>query len=555
MNCAALSPPDARSVACLADEINKMSEGSPAMRRSQIGIPGTAAFLTILLLSSHAVAGSTSPAEIIREVQLLIQQGDLARARSRLAQALVEFPRAAGLYDLLGVVDAQQGSYGEAETNFKKAIQEDPRLTGAYLNLGHLYQENSGKDREALNKALETYQRLLRIDATNVEANYQTAVLLEHQGAFKTSLLHLARLPAPDQERAQALAFRLADHVGLGERFRAEELASRLLTKPDLSEADVVSILPVIEAHHADGLGERLLEGLVERQLASPKSLFQLGLVYKRRGRLDLARQTLERVAAEEPRTTAVLMELARVANQQRDYKGALGYLAHARDLEPENAAIHYLFGVVCVEEKLLQEAYTSFKKAVTLDPNNPYYNYAFGSVAVNREDAREAVPYFRRYCELKPGDRRGNYALGAAYFYSHDFDSARKELQAVARFPETRAGAHYYLGRMANQEGKLDEAILELRQALEADPRYAAAYAELGVVHLKKKEYAESEQALREALDSDPDNYIANLNLMVLYQRTQDPRAEAQARKFEEVKQKRAEMAKELLRTIEVRP
>lgn len=208
---------------------------------------------------------------------------------------------------------------------------------------------------------------------------------------------------------------------------------------------------------------------------------------------------------------------------------------------------------MVCVEENLALEAYNSLKQAVTLEPQNPYYNYAMGAVSVGRDDPREALPYFKKYCELKPHDPRGRFALGAAYFYSRDFESADKELRGVAGYRETASGAHYFLGRIANQEGKLREAASELQQALKYNSKYADALAELGHVRLSQKEYGPAEQALLHALEIDPDNYTANLNLMMLYQRTRDSHAEAQTQKFEEVKKKRAERAKEFLRTIEV--
>ena len=85
--------------------------------------------------------------------------------------------------------------------------------------------------------------------------------------------------------------------------------------------------------------------------------------------------------------------------------------------------------------------------------------------------------------------------------------------------------------------------------------PNYADAHAELGRVRLNRKEYSLAEKELLRALEIDPNNYTANLNLMVLYQRTKDPRAKAQASRFGEVKKRRAERAKEFLRTIEVRP
>src|SRR2546426_2291662 len=524
--------------------------GPPAFRRS-LAPPGQAPSAA---RAQGRVSGSL--AETLAHAQQLIERRDLAAARSELTGALGVYPRDPGLRNLLGVVEAQQGDYRKAEADFKIAIAAaGARFTGAYLNLGRLYQENAAKDPRASEKGLEIYRRLLDFEPGNVEATYQSAVLLGHLGSFQASLDQLSRLPAEDQQRAQALSVRCADYAGLGETARAEGAAARLLAREDLAEADVLSILPVLESHKRGDLEGRLLEGLAERKLASPGALSRLGLLYERRGQLDRARETLERVAELEPNSVPTLLELARVASRQKDNKGALGYLAHARDIEPANASVHFFFGMVSVEENLAQEAYTSLKKAVSLDPANAYYNYALGAVAVGRDDPREAVPYFQKYCELKPQDPRGRFALGAAYFYSHDYERARQKLRAAARAPGTASGAHFFLGRIANQEGNSTEAVRELRLALEGDPNYADAHAELGRVRLNRKEHSLAEKELLRALDIDPNNYTANLNLMILYQRTKDPRAEAQAGRFEEVKKRRAERAKEFLRTIEVRP
>ena len=96
----------------------------------------------------------------------------------------------------------------------------------------------------------------------------------------------------------------------------------------------------------------------------------QLALLYEAQGKLDLARKTLEETATQSPKLIDVLVDLARVAYKQKDFEGALGYLAHARDLEPANAGVHFFFGMVCIESELVLEARDSLRKAVELEPN-----------------------------------------------------------------------------------------------------------------------------------------------------------------------------------------
>jgi len=528
--------------------------GSTSLRMGSGCRRACAVVLVLGLTAPFVAAGSSRPrAEALREIQQLLQQDNPTDAEDRVMEALKEFPGDAAFYDLLGVVEAKEGNYQSAESGFLKAIQLDPLLSGAYLNLGHLYQQKAVVDRDALQKALTTYGKLLQFDPANTEANYQSALLLGRLKAFRQSLSHLARLQAADQEKAQALSIRCADLAGLGERSQANAAAAQLLNRPELSEADILLVLPVIEGARWGDLEQRLLEGAVRRQVAGFDVFQALGRLYQQRNQWVDARVTLEKAAQARPQSAETLMELAGVADKQRDYQGALGYLAHARDLEPKNAAIHFFFGMVCVEENLLEEAYQALRQAVSLAADNAYYNYALGAVAQQRANPVDAVPYFKKYCALRPRDPRGRLQLGITYFECHQDDLAEKELKDAVQHPETTAAAHLFLGRIANRKGAYSEALRELEQALAAEPNYADPYAEEGIIHMKQKDYAAAETALRRALAIDPNHYVANLNLMMLYQRTGDKRAGEQAEKFEEVKKKRAESATLSLRSIEI--
>jgi tetratricopeptide (TPR) repeat protein len=288
--------------------------------------------------------------------------------------------------------------------------------------------------------------------------------------------------------------------------------------------------------------------------MATPDVLQALGRLHARHGRFAESRAILERVAASGV-SVPLLMELARVAFKAGDSEGALGYLAHARSLEPNNAGVHFMFGIICVELNLAAEAFESLKKAIALEPENPRINYVLGAVATHRHDPSEAIPYFEKYVALMPDDPRGVFALGAAYFYSSQLDHARTTLQKVASRPETAAGAHYFLARIARQSNDLETARREVEAALQVYPRYTEAWAELGLIQARTAQYAEAEQSLGQALALDPDNYVANVNLATLYSRTKDPRREAQAVRVQELQKKRDVQAQEFLRIIEVQP
>ncbi len=508
----------------------------------------------LVVTTSSAVRSSSSPK--LEDIQVLVQNGDLVAAEARLNEYLRNFSGNAEALNLLGVVQAQQGEYQAAERSFQKAIAAAPGSVEIYLNLGRLYQENKAKDPEGARKGIAVYERVLRLDPSNNEATYQAALLFGVTGSYDHSLRLLSRVPEIARQRPQALALSLADHAGLRDYKHAEEEITRLLVHSELVEADVVTVMPMLLAEHNEKLAVQLLAGLEQRRLASVVVIHQLGLLYEQVGNLRLARDTLEE---EVQKTTVVtvpqLLALARIAYKERDYQGALGYLAHAREIAPQDARVHFFFGMVCVEMDLQQEAFESLQTAVQLDPDNPYFNYVFGAVVMSRQNGREAYPYLKRYCELKPGDPRGRLALGEAYFYGHDFDLARGELQRVVNNPQTSATAKLFLGRLANREEKYAEAIAQLQEAIHENPRFADAYAELGLAYRKRKQYVNAEDSLRKALQINPDDYVANLNLTLVYELTKDRRAEEQRVRFNQLEEGRRHREKEFLSMIEVRP
>ncbi len=508
---------------------------------------------TLLLLAAQP--GPTPLPEMLARALPDLEASDRAAARRELTEALRLYPASPAVRNFLGVVEAGEGNYLAAEKRFHEAVLRAPDYTDAYLNLGRLYQEHGGSDPKAASKALAAYQAILRYDPAHAEARFQSAALLQAMGEFARSLDELGRLPLGDRDRPAALAVRLADHAGKGERAEVDAAAEKLLARGGFDELDVRSVLPLLTAHGRGDLAVNLLEDLRRRGRASSDDLQGLGLLYEKSGRLPEARVRLEEAARDRPDSVPLLLDLARVAHKAGDREGALGYLAHARALEPGNARVHFLFGMICVELDLGVEAYNSLKEAVRLDPANAAINYAMGAVALHRKDPSEAIPYFRKYVELEPKEPRGPLAVGVAAFQARDYETARKLLVPAAGRPETAAAANYFLARIARAENEFEEGLRFALKSVEANPSYADPWSELGLLYLRLGQPEKAAEALDRCLKIDPEHYLGNLHLMMLYAQTHDSREPAQRQRFEEIRKRRTELAADFLRPIEVRP
>jgi tetratricopeptide (TPR) repeat protein len=521
---------------------------------SLAGLSRLAVCAVAVLAPWAAVRAADSPENLLREVQGLLASGQFATAEQKLEAGVQAFPDDPRLLNARGIVNAQRGDFAAAESSFRKAVDMAPHFTDALLNLGRLYQQ-SADAASAAEKAVAAYETVVSYEPDQVEANYQLAVLLQGQGSYERSQAHLARLPPEAQQRAQALAARCANLAGLGDA-AAQQAAQQLLRAPDLSELDVTSILPLLDRAGRTDLAAVLLEGLVARRLASPASVRQLGLAHERNGKLDHARETFEQAAPGlKDNLLPLLRDLARVAYKQNDYKGTLGFLAHARDLAPGDASIHFFFGMTCLQAELLMEARNSLQKAVELAPGEPYYNYALGAVLSTQRNAGNAVPYIEKFLAAKPQDVRGRLLLGVALYRTADYEKARQEFEGIANDETTAAAASYFLGRIALRNSETDEALRRFQQAVHHAPDYADAYADLGLAYIRRGAYEPAGKALEKAIEVDPGSYRANLNLLLLYQRTKDARQDAQKEKFDRLQKEQEEKLDLVMRTIAVQP
>lgn len=517
---------------------------------TRVLVPRALLFVFVATVSNLLAQASDSTKAVLA-IQQAIQRGDLEGASRQIADALKEHPKDGGLLNLRGIVHAQRDEIQQAHQDFAEAVELEPGLTPAWQNLARACQLEA----ESASCAIHSWQRVLKLKPGDEEALGSLSLLFEQQGKYEESLAESEKLPGAEAQRTVTLAVRCADLAGLGRTAEATKIASELAARTDFSSADFEQFGKPMESPKAAAVVAALVEGLDRRRAASTESLRRLAIAYEQMQRLADARKTLERVAVADPNNPGHLLELARLADAAKDYEGALGYLAHARDLKPNDAQIHFLFAMNAVMMNLPVEARHSLDRALAIEPNNSQYNYAMGSVIMTTRDASAAATYFKKYVEAKPADPRGHFALGVAYFSGGDYKDAKAEMLRVENDPATKGGANYFLGRMARIDEDLAGATKYLQKSIEILPNYSESHTEMARVLMLEDRDKEAGEELERALQLDPTSFQANERLLVLYRRTHDPRAGKQAAVLKKLDQERSKRVELMLRTIEVRP
>ncbi|HBY60119.1 MAG TPA: hypothetical protein DEH78_09875 [Solibacterales bacterium] len=467
-------------------------------------------------------------------IQAMISEGDLAGARREIDRRLAAGPADGGMWNLLGIVEAQEGRIAEAEAAFSRAVRHEPKLLGAYLNLGRA-QSDPRNGRPGVERAVATWRALLSAVPGHVEGRERLAESLLWLGRFPESARQAALLPAG---RGQAV--RCACELAL----KRAPVSCREMG----SEEEVWLVAPVVEGAEAERVLAGLFQALPE---ISVRGKVRLVRALRRSGSAAKADELLASLDESNP---DVLAEQASSAYESRDLRNALLFAGRARQIAPERADLHFFFGLAAAESDLPVEAQNALRRAVELDGTNPTYRFALGAALMQGYPA-EAVPHLEAYVKANPKDPRGRFVLGAAHYQARNVEEAARELRLAVTDTAARPGALYFLGRIAQDEARDAEAIASLTECARLVPAYPDAKVALATSYLRLGRFAEAAEQIDQALTLDPDLLKAHVARLRLYQQTKDPRAEAQREAVRRVEGKQLEKRDLLLRRIEIRP
>jgi tetratricopeptide (TPR) repeat protein len=507
--------------------------------------------LALALIFAGASFCQTPAAHALSQIAGLMEQRNYTEAMRVASAALATDPRNAELLNARGAILADQNQLTPARRDFEQAVRLNPGLVDSWRNLARVCQSlpDSGTC------APDAWRHVLNLRPADGEARFSLAALYERQKKYRDSIQEIQRLPADEITRPQAQVLLSADLAALGRFEDAQQAATRAVSSSEFSAADVRWLIPRLVSPEAAPLMVSFVEALTRRGEASVEERRHLVSAYESLGRWKDARTVLEALALDEPRNPDHLFELARVAYEQRDFEGGLGYLGHARDLRPDDARVHFLFGMMLTEMNLPFEARKSLEKAVDLAPDNPDYRYALGLAILRFQNPSPAIECFEKYLQARPGDARGRFALGVAYFQTSEFAEAAKLMHSVLDDQKTEAGAAYYLGRIAYQDQQLDEAASFLERSIRALPSFAQAYIELARVRLEQGRETDARAAVDQALKLQPDDFQANTLLLGFYHRAKDPRAAALTARLRQMDERRSKESELMLRGVEVKP
>lgn len=438
----------------------------------------------------------------------------------------------------------------DAVNTFKAILTDAPETARARYRLAEIY-----LDRKELDLVKTEVEKLLSTNDTDAEAlilrarvhllenNSDDAVrdleeVLKKQPSHRDALFFMAQARLAGGQTDQARSF-----IGDLERYHPNFLRTKLLR---------------IQLSFANGNAEDALrqsnELLQAAQTSYPtldttaldledlrvRAVTSRGLAFLELGKIAEAKNDLSEVVRLSPKSSAALVNLAKVSIAEKDLNGALGLYEKATNLDNENfdalsgavniltrrggfdeakqkinnalqknagkanvqAALHYLNFEVFKAQKDSASAETELKNAMSADENYlPAYS-AYASLLIEKNQTAEAIGQYKKIVEKKPS-APVYVLLGMLEEAESNFSEAEKNYRKSLEIaPDSPIAANNLAWLIAeNTNGNLDEALTLAQGAVNQSPKTPEFYDTLGWVYYKKGLYSPAIEQMKKAV------------------------------------------------------
>jgi tetratricopeptide (TPR) repeat protein len=355
-----------------------------------------ALLITILLFFPSLPRQAGEVAERFNRAMELQRQGALKEAAEEYRAALKRAPNYAEAQANLGAVLAQLGNYEEAIAAYEAAYRLKPELTPILLNLG-IAHYRAGQ----FAKAVEVLGRFLAVAPGHAQARQLSGVSLVELGRDAEAISYLEpALSSPQTEATTLYSLGLA-YLRL-RRGDVADVAKRLAARED---GVALARLLQGQARLEEFAFEKAvteLEAAAKISADLPRIHFLLGLAYFKLGRLQEARERLERELNRTPDDFLTLYYLASLLEKQNELDSAGRRIEAALAQQPQSVEALTLAGSVFFKQGRTAEAVRALEQATRGQPDNSEARYLLARSYQKLGRKQEAAREFKEVERLK---------------------------------------------------------------------------------------------------------------------------------------------------------
>ena len=427
-------------------------------------------------------------------------------------------PTSEFLTSALAEVYARTGRIKDAVSEAQEILKRDPKNLEAHKLLGHIYlrslgdmQGNNGSD-SVLKLAIEQYQEIIKLDPSSTDDHVMLGRLYHADSQMQKALEEekTAVKLSPDSEDAITTLASLYNEMGdtakaaetldsVPEPSRSAKLYSALGEtygqKKDYKKAidayqhaialdrdNLDAIRGLADSLDKDGQTEKALQQykiISDANPEDPRTYIQLGEIYRRLGKFDLALQNLKKAQSMVQDSEQVSYDLALVYEAEGRYDDAISTL----------------------QDLLKRTEKADGKYSQDDRENRSIFLERLGSSYAENNNFPAAIDTFQKMLPL--GDEyaeRGYGLIIDTYRDNKDWQKALEEAKlAMQKLPNSRRIKMVYAGQLADA-GRPDEGIQQIKSLLKGTADDREVYVNLATVYNRLKRWQEADATLEKA-------------------------------------------------------
>lgn len=334
----------AQAARTLSDALQSMP-GSDALTAALVSLDVDESHFEAATLLAENIARAkphdTEAQRIYLRTLVITGNNDLAAPLGRKLLALA--PHDADLLNLIGLVEQKTGDLASARKHLEEAVAISPDDYNPRVNLGVVLAElNDAKG------ARKQFERAIELGTDEPQVHFELAKVLRTLGDTQAAQQQLAiyqkRLKEEsDKSEAVSKAMEAAEAVNAGDNQKAAALY-RAACAAEPQNAVLAYRLAMVLGNQGDVDEERAaLQRAVQANPRFAPAQYQLGYIDFQAGNNAAAEREFRATVESLPDNVQAWISLAATLGAEARIREARAAIAHARALEPDNAAAHAL--------------------------------------------------------------------------------------------------------------------------------------------------------------------------------------------------------------------
>ena len=393
-------------------------------------------------------------------------QGQFEPAREHLERYTRRNPGSPLGHYYLGRVLAESRDLAGAEKSYATALKLHPRSAPVLTELG-LVHEFRGR-RSA---ALETYEKLLKVDPTNDWAGRRLEAFRSGRRDPAEARAEFDRLRSREAAPGVARMKMALVHYELGNLEDAvTEFSLALAERPDDDRVRFFAGLTFARLEDRKA-AVRHFERIRRDSEYFVDSRVQLASVYEKQERFPEAVTAIRAALEKDDRRRKELFRLlAEVYRQAKDFPNAIKAMHTVVELDPGSDRVHFALGALYDESKDKDKTIEYMQKAIELNPDYAaalnYLGYTYADLGVELDRAEQLII---RALEIRPNDGFYIDSLGWVYYRKGEFHKAIEQLEKAVHLVVDDPVIIEHLGDAYLKVGEPGKALRSYREALKS--------------------------------------------------------------------------------------